>query len=98
ERDAAISTLADELPKYAIVKTKLPIQRERLPEILVSLETQFADAQFSQLDGLRLDWPDKWMLIRASNTEPAVRVIAEARDHAEASRIAAEAASLFGRA
>ncbi|MFP6666284.1 MAG: phosphoglucosamine mutase [Pirellulales bacterium] len=98
ERDAAISTLADELPKYAIVKIKLPIQRERLPEILVSLKTQFADAQFSQLDGLRLDWPDKWMLVRASNTEPAVRVIAEARDHAEASRIAAEAASLFGRA
>ena len=43
-----------------------------------SLTAHFSDATASQLDGLRLDWHDKWLLVRPSNTEPIVRVIAEA--------------------
>ena len=39
----------------------------------------FADAQADRLDGLRLDWPDRWLLVRASNTEPIVRLVAEAK-------------------
>ncbi|MEZ6070672.1 MAG: hypothetical protein R3C10_10465 [Pirellulales bacterium] len=39
------------------------------------------------MDGLRLDWPGKWLLVRASNTEPIVRAIAEAPDRCEAERL-----------
>ncbi|NMC21219.1 MAG: hypothetical protein GYA33_12465, partial [Thermogutta sp.] len=36
-----------------------------------------------RLDGLRLDWPDRWVLLRPSNTEPIVRVIAESPDEGQ---------------
>ena len=42
-------------------------------------------------DGLRLDWPDRWVQVRASNTEPILRVIAEAPDQAAATNLCAEA-------
>ena len=74
-----ISQLADELPRYEIVKTKLNLDRERIRRAFESLTKHFTDATASRLDGLRLDWPDKWLLMRPSNTEPIVRVIAEAR-------------------
>ncbi len=53
-----------------MVKMKVPVERERLADSLAALESHFANAKASRMDGLRLDWPDKWLLIRASNTEP----------------------------
>ncbi|HMP79930.1 MAG TPA: phosphoglucosamine mutase, partial [Pirellulaceae bacterium] len=53
----------------------------------------------SRLDGLRVDWPDRWMLIRGSNTEPIVRVVAEARSVSDAQQLcnlAAELAAKLG--
>ena len=41
------------------------------------------EARADRRDGLRLDWPDRWVHVRASNTEPIVRVIAEAADAAD---------------
>jgi phosphomannomutase len=40
----------------------------------------YPDARADRRDGLRLDWVDRWVHVRASNTEPIVRVIAEAAD------------------
>jgi len=48
------------------------------------LVSRWPDASINRLDGLRLDWPDRWVHIRPSNTEPIVRVIAEAPIAAEA--------------
>ncbi len=78
-RELKISQLADELPRYEIVKTKLSVPLERIPAVLAAVERHFSDAQCDRMDGLRLDWPGRWLLVRASNTEPIVRVIAEAR-------------------
>jgi phosphomannomutase len=86
-RDVAISTLSAELPQYAIHKTKAPLAADKLPAALAAVEKHFADTTPDHLDGLRLDWPDRWLLIRASNTEPIVRVIAEAPQAAEAERL-----------
>jgi len=80
-RDMKISELADELPRYDIHKTKVTLEHAKIPEALQALQDHFRDAQPSRLDGLRLDWPDRWLLIRASNTEPIVRIIAEAPQH-----------------
>jgi phosphomannomutase len=46
-------------------------------------------------DGIRLDWSDGWLLLRASNTEPIVRLIAEAPDEAAAKELIARAKSLM---
>jgi len=84
ERKMKIGQLADELPHYEIVKTKCPLPAERLPAALDALEKRFSDAKASRLDGLRLDWPGRWLLVRGSNTEPIVRAIAESPTAAEA--------------
>ncbi len=83
-REKKISQLAGELPHYEIVKTKFTLPAERLPPLLDAVEKRFTDATNDRQDGLRLDWPDRWLLVRGSNTEPIVRAIAEAPTAAEA--------------
>ena len=58
-------------------------------------ETHFDDATTDRLDGLRLDWPGRWLLVRASNTEPIVRLIAEAESMNDAQELCDSAAALL---
>jgi phosphomannomutase len=53
------------------------------------IASAFPEARADHRDGLRLDWGDRWVHVRASNTEPIVRVIAEAPDAAEARDLSA---------
>ena len=46
-------------------------------------------------DGLRLDWPGRWLLIRASNTEPIVRIIAETTSLDQSVALCQEAADVL---
>jgi len=94
-REMSIGQLADELPRYEIVKTKCSLPPEKLPEALNALEHRFSDATADRLDGLRLDWPGRWLLVRGSNTEPIVRAIAEAPIAEEASAICRGAAEVL---
>lgn len=82
-----LSALADELPHYTIVKEKFSVDSERLPRLFAALLARWPEARANQLDGLRLDWPDQWVHVRPSNTEPIVRVIAEAPRAEEASAL-----------
>ena len=82
-RGKTVSALAAELPRYAICKTAIKLDREKVPAALAALESEFATADSDKLDGLRLEWgnPDGsgcWLLVRPSNTEPIVRLVAEA--------------------
>lgn len=86
-RALPVATLADELPRYEICKTKVPLARAALTAAMQGLKDHFQDAQFDGMDGLRLDWPGRWALVRASNTEPIVRIIAEAHTAAEAKKM-----------
>jgi phosphomannomutase len=94
-RQEKIGRLADELPRYEIVKTKITLAPEKIPAALSALARHFSDAEADSLDGLRLDWPGKWLLVRGSNTEPIVRAIAEAPTAAEAQRLCDEAAQVI---
>lgn len=78
-RQMTVSELVGELPKYAIRKTKVELDRSRFADTFDRLQEHFPEAQADRLDGLRLDWPDQWALIRASNTEPIVRIVVEAK-------------------
>jgi phosphomannomutase len=94
-RDMKVHELADELPRYEIVKTKIELPRERIAPALGALERHFSDARTDRLDGLRIDWPDRWLLVRASNTEPIVRAIAEAPNRAMAAQLCQEAQAVM---
>ncbi|MCE9527306.1 MAG: phosphoglucosamine mutase [Planctomycetales bacterium] len=92
-RGKKVSELADELPRYEIRKTTVKLPPEKLPAALAAMQNRFPDAKADRLDGLRLDWTDRWLIVRGSNTEPIVRAIAEAPTASAAEelcRVAAE--------
>lgn len=64
-------------PRYVIVKAKAPRGGD-LAAQYAALRVAFPDAAADDRDGLRLAWPDRWVHVRPSGTEPIVRIIAEA--------------------
>jgi phosphomannomutase len=91
ESGKSVSTLASELPKYAIVKDKLDRPAASLDSVYAALRSAFADATVDTQDGLRLSWKDSWLHVRPSGTEPIVRVIAEAPTEKEAKALVQKA-------
>lgn len=79
KEDRPLSAVVREMPAYAIQKDKYPADRDRLPQIFEAICRTWPNASVDRSDGLRLEWPDSWVQLRASNTEPIVRVIAEAK-------------------
>lgn len=75
--DRPLSARVDARPRYAIVKAKAPRGAD-LAALYGALERRFPDAEPDRQDGLRLGWPDRWLHVRPSGTEPIVRIIAEA--------------------
>ena len=94
-----VSELVAAAPRYAIVKAKVP-RGERgeggewrgveLEPVYAALKRRFADARPDEQDGLRLGWRDRWLHVRPSNTEPVVRLIAEAPDVKTAQQLVEE--------
>jgi phosphomannomutase len=93
-RGIALAEWVDTLPKYTIVKDKLHCPRERVDRACAALKSAYSSAVPSEGDGLRLDWPDRWVQVRASNTEPIIRVISEAPNADIARALCAEAIDL----
>jgi phosphomannomutase len=90
-----LSELVGELPAYRIVKEKYPAQREALPGLFEQLAAKWPEASADRVDGLRLDWDDRWVHVRPSNTEPVVRVIAEAPDPADAEALCRDVGAML---
>jgi phosphomannomutase len=84
EEGRPLSALVASLPGYVIVKDKLDRPNASLDTVYGALRAAFPDAAADTQDGLRLAWPDRWVHVRPSGTEPIVRVIAEAPDEAGA--------------
>jgi len=97
-RGESLSRVVEAMPSYAIEKAKSPIRPGLAEQVIAALAAKFADASQDRQDGLRLDWPDQgaWLHVRASNTEPILRLIAEARDRRQAQAIISEAAGMIG--
>jgi phosphomannomutase len=88
------SQLVAELPKFAMLKTKYQVARENLAPALEALERHWPNASVNREDGLRLDGSDWWLHVRGSNTEPVVRVIAEAPTAEQARALCDEAGKI----
>jgi phosphomannomutase len=90
-----LSELAGELPVYHIVKDKYTVAREGLANLFKALQARWPEATANHVDGLRLDWTDRWVHVRPSNTEPIVRVIAEAPRAVDAEKLCREVGALL---
>ena len=81
DQPVSVAGLAAALPEFVMKKTKVALSpATRGPGLVAGLDriaAAFPEARASRLDGLRLDYPDGWLLVRSSNTEPIVRLVAE---------------------
>ncbi len=83
-----INELRDGYAHYEMVKDKIDLTAGfDLPAALERLKTHFSGIPQTDIDGLKLDFPEGWVHLRGSNTEPIVRVYAEAGTEAEARKL-----------
>lgn len=78
-------------PKYAIAKNKIQLTPEiNVDAILESVKEKFKDEKITDIDGVKIDFPDSWVHLRKSNTEPIIRIYSEAETMEKADALAEE--------
>lgn len=73
-----LDELADSLPKLHMRKGEISLSPDLTYRVLQGFRALYADRDPDCTDGVRVDWEDAWLHVRGSNTEPLLRVIAEA--------------------
>ena len=95
-----VADILAELPCYHIVKTRFALDTvggaDGVGAVIERTRAAFADQRINISDGLRVDLDDGWFHLRPSNTEPIVRLIAEARTKERAMQICDEVAATAG--
>jgi phosphomannomutase len=89
QKNLPLSALVHELPQYTIVKKKKAIQGDPTG-LFDALQQQYPDVESTRADGLKFIFAQSWVHLRASNTEPIVRIIAEAPTSEQAEQLAEE--------
>jgi phosphomannomutase len=103
-----VSELKKELPEYFMAKERLELSAGlNIKELLTKVKDEYEKIkvkeaaepgkgiEISDLDGIKIDWPDSWVQLRASNTEPIIRIYAEAKTLIEAQRKTKEAKEII---
>ena len=82
KKGCKVSELRRQFPDYQIAKNRIDLTPETdVDAILVKVKEMFAkdpEAQVNDIDGVKIDFPDRWVHLRKSNTEPIIRVYSEA--------------------
>jgi phosphomannomutase len=87
ETGSTITELVKSLPRFAMIKEKLVCPSDKISVVLRMLRQEYAAYPMDLRDGVKVSLPDGWFLVRGSNTEPIIRVIAEAEHEADAKAI-----------
>jgi phosphomannomutase len=88
EFSGTMSELKAALPQYLITKGKIELGSLNADAILKRLQAKYSSAGIMNTDdGLKIDFPEAWVHLRKSNTEPIIRIIAEAHTKAEADEL-----------
>lgn len=76
-------------PQYAIAKNKITLTPEvNVDAILEAVKRYFGNEEINDIDGVKIDFPDSWVHLRKSNTEPIIRIYSEASSMEEAEALA----------
>lgn len=94
QKEKSLSELASDIPEYAMLKLKKEYSGD-IKAIFSSIEKKYNNFKPVKTDGLRFDFNDEWVQIRASNTEPIIRVIAESKNSERAEQLANDFIILF---
>ena len=85
ERGLTLTQLRATLPTYFIAKNRIDLTPSTdIDSILARVKEIYANEQVTDIDGVKIDFADKWVHLRKSNTEPIIRVYSEASSMEEA--------------
>ena len=85
------SDLRKEYPSYYMSKNKIELtEGVDVDAILLKVKDKFKTEKVTDIDGVKIDFPDSWVHLRKSNTEPIIRIYSEAKSKEEADKLAVE--------
>jgi len=90
-----VSEIFKSMPQYVMVKDKIGLGSVDSQSALEKIEAEFTDAKSDKTDGLKLSWDNSWVHIRKSNTEPIIRIYAEAPTQSEVKELVAKVKSIL---
>ena len=85
-----LSEIIDALPRTYMVKEKLACRSDRIGRVLKAVREAYADSPQDTRDGVKVTTPEGWFLVRGSNTEPIIRLVAEAPTEGRARTLVGE--------
>ena len=87
ETGQTITQIVSSFPRFNMIKEKLPCPSHKISVVLRMLRKEYADYPIDARDGVKVTLPNGWFLVRGSNTEPIIRVVAEAPNETDARNI-----------
>jgi phosphomannomutase len=90
ESGRTVSELLGELPRLYMLKEKLACRSDKIGKVLKAIRHVYAAHPLDLRDGVKVRTDDGWFLVRGSNTEPIIRVVAEAETEERAAALVAE--------
>jgi phosphomannomutase len=79
-----LSKIFSDLPQFKIIKDKVNLETIDIDSALINVKERFCNVDMNTDDGIKFIWEDKWIHLRKSNTEPIMRIYAEAVETSEA--------------
>ena len=84
-----VSELKKTYPEYAIAKNKIELTPDiNVDAILAAVKERYSNETVTDIDGVKIDFPDSWVHLRKSNTEPIIRIYSEAPSMEQANALA----------
>jgi phosphomannomutase len=87
ETGGTVSALVAELPRSYVLKEKMACRSDRIRAVLKMVRDEYGEYPMDLRDGVKVTTPGGWFLVRGSNTEPIIRIVAEAGSEDDARRI-----------
>ena len=87
QSSGSLSEIHQSLPQFEIVKDKVSLEGIDPDQLIKKVSSVFENFEINTLDGVKFTWPDRWVHLRKSNTEPIMRIYAEAPNKAEAENL-----------
>ncbi|MBO6829175.1 phosphoglucosamine mutase [Allomuricauda sp.] len=89
ERGGTVAELRASYPSYCMSKKKIALTPDLdVDALLEAMHRKYKDEEVSTIDGVKIDFPENWVHLRKSNTEPIIRIYTEAKSQAEADGLA----------
>jgi phosphomannomutase len=87
QTEEPLSKIHQSLPQFEIVKDKVSLEGIDPDALIQKVSELFNDAEKNTLDGIKFTWENKWVHLRKSNTEPIMRIYAEASNKESAEKL-----------